>query len=370
MMYERHYCRLCNSRVEAKLKLNPTPIANSFPDKPMTGEIIPLELRECVSCQHVQIGHVVPDSVLYGASYKYETPAAQIPELDMQAQFLREIYPSARTVLEIGANNGLFVDSLYRAGFEAEGIDPSGSHDHVLKLPFTAKFAKHYPTTDIIVAKNVFAHIDDLNDVFNGIDKVLAEDGVLIFEVQYFLNMAERGEFDMIYHEHRDYHTLAPLVPFLAKHGLGMFHVERLPNHGGSIRIHCKRGDGMPIAEKTIDWDAFTSRVHTSCAALINEVENAKEQIILLGAPAKACTLIHQTGIADKIAYAVDNTPQKQGRYIAGTKIKILPEKTLMQSKSGKALLLAAWNYEDIFRKRYPDFDFIVPFKPRQRLAA
>ena len=370
MMYERHYCRLCNSRVETKLKLNPTPIANSFPDKPMTGEIIPLELRECVSCQHVQIGHVVPDSVLYGASYKYETPAAQIPELDVHAQFLREIYPSARTVLEIGANNGLFVDSLYRAGFEAEGIDPSGSHDHVLRVPFTAKFAKHYPTTDIIIAKNVFAHIDDLNDVFNGIDKVLAEDGVLIFEVQYFLDMAERGEFDMIYHEHRDYHTLAPLVPFLAKHGLGMFHVERLPNHGGSIRIHCRRGAGMPIAEKTIDWDHFRSAVRAYSESIIAEVSAAKSQVILLGASAKATTMIHQTGIASLITYAVDSTKKKQERYIAGTRIKILPEHIMLGSKSEKTLLLGAWNYEDIFRKRYPDFDFIVPFKPRQRLAA
>lgn len=368
-MSERHYCRLCHGKVVTRVELKPTPIANLFPSNPMAGKKYPLSLRECVECQHVQIGHVVPDDVLYGDSYKYVTP--KTAELHDRAHTLRDVYPMAKDVLEIGANDGAFVMALSEAGFpNVVGIDPSTSNPHIVKATFPSDLP--FQNFHLVVANNVFAHIDDLHSVFRGIADILPPDGAIVFEVQYFMDMAERGEFDMIYHEHRDYHTLTPLIGFLKKYGLGITVVERIPQHGGSIRVHCKRGPSIPIAEKTVDWDYFQAAIHAYTEQLVYEVDRASRsnQVILLGAPAKACTLLHQTGIADKIAYAVDSTPKKHDRYIAGTNIKILPEENLMQSKSGKTLLLAAWNYEEIFRKRYPDFDFIVPFKPRQRLAA
>jgi len=364
-----NYCRLCGGTVRLKMALNPTPIANSFPDEPHFGELYPLDLKQCDVCQHVQIGHVLPDDVLYGASYKYETPSAQIPELEERAISLRTRYPKAKRVLEIGANNGLFVQQLNR-WFEAIGIDPSSRSSLVIPTAFDAVAAGSLGKFDLILANNVLAHIDDLNDVFVGIDHCLSENGHLVFEVQYFMDMAEKGLFDMIYHEHRDYHTLVPMVGFLAKHHLAIKLVERMPNHGGSIRVHCGRGAGIAVVEKTIDWDAFHYKVAKATAECLFQVKNARSQIIAFGATAKACTLIHQFGIEDIIAYCVDCTPGKIGKYIAGTRIRIIDEGVLLQSKSDKTLLLTAWNYESIIRAKYPGFDFIVPFKQSQKLAA
>lgn len=363
-------CRLCGERVELRLSLNPTPVANSFPDKPNSGELYPLDLMQCVSCQHVQIGYVVPDAELYGQTYKYETPSIQSLSLVRQAQKLKNKYPDAHTVLEIGSNNGLNLAALSGQFLGVMGIDPSGHGANVLKAPFDAKIARKIGKRDLIVANNVFAHIADLDDVFRGIDACLTEDGVLVFEVQYLIDMADKGLFDMVYHEHRDYHTLTPLVPFLAKHNLAIKEVERIPNHGGSIRVYCGRGDGISIVEKTVDWDGFQNKVANATYDCIKQINEATSQIIAFGATAKACTLIHQFGIQDKISYCVDSTLEKQGRYIAGTGIKIMPENVLHQSKSDKTLLLTAWNYEDIIRPRYPDFDFVVPFRKQQKLAA
>jgi len=364
---ERHDCRLCGGHVRTRLALNPTPIANSFPDEPNFGELYQLELKECSDCGHVQIGHMVPDDVLYGQSYKYQTPEAQIPELRKNAAALKSRYPSARTVLEIGANNGLFMEALTEHFPSVSGIDPSGTRDFIKKAPFTMNEAFNLPLVDLIVANNVLAHIDDLHDVFRGIDRILKDDGALVFEVQYFMDMAENGLFDMIYHEHRDYHTIMPLIRFLSAYGLGISHVEHLSNHGGSIRVHCRRGVRAKMMEPTVDWDGFKDKMAEAMHYCMAEVSATKEQIIAFGATAKACTLIHQLGIADRIAYCVDSTPAKQGKYIAGTIIKILPESVLTESKSPKVLFLTAWNYESIIRAKYPDFDFIVPFKPKQK---
>lgn len=366
MTYERHDCRLCGGHVKTMLALNPTPVANSFPDEPMFGELHQLELKECSECGHVQIGHVIPDELLYGQSYKYQTPAAQIPELRKSAAALKARYPKARQVLEIGANNGFFMEALSEQFPAVKGFDPSGTRDFIEKLPFCRDTAANAGEQDLIVANNVLAHIDDLHSVFDGIASILSPDGALVFEVQYFMDMAENGLFDMIYHEHRDYHTITPLIRFLGAYGFGISHVEHIPNHGGSIRVHCRRGVRAKLMEPTVDWDGFKDKMAEAMHYCMADVAATDEQIVAFGATAKACTLIHQLGIADRIAYCVDNTPEKQNKYIAGTKIRILPESVLTQSKSPKTILLTAWNYESIIRNRYPDFDYIVPFGKRQ----
>lgn len=363
-------CRLCGDRTNTRMQLRSTPIANLFPEAPYMGTKYPLELDECESCLHVQIGHSVPDDELYGEHYKYQTPAEQAPELDVLAKQLKATY-AADSVLEIGCNNGLFLQSLRKAGFvTVEGIDPSASPDIAYPKPFNLETAGIFQNVDLIVARNVFAHISDLDDVFQGIASILAPTGTVVFEVQYFLDMAYRGEWDMIYHEHRDYHTITPLIPFLDRYGLGIVEVERIPAHGGSIRVHCQRGKSIPVAELTVDWDMFRERVAESVLDIQRHVKQAKSPVVLMGAAAKACTLIHQCHLEDSIDYAVDCTPSKIGRYIAGTGIKVISEDSFGSSKSMKTVLLGAWNYEDIFRRRYPQHDFIVPFKPRQRLAA
>jgi hypothetical protein len=71
--------------------------------------------------------------------------------------------------------------------------------------------------------------------------------------------------------------------------------------------------------------------------------------------------LIHHFGLADKIAYCVDNTPEKQGRYIPGTDIMIHHPKHLEHAPPA-AVLLTAWNFEAEIRAQFPNLRFVVPF--------
>ena len=362
MLHERLTCRLCGDSVRPVFALTPTPIANAFPAKPDAGaERYRLELAQCRSCAHVQIRDVVPDEVLY-RDYRYETPQALAGALTARAKALRAEYPQARRVLEIGSNNGLFLDALRAAGFEAFGVDPAAAPmEYAIRAPFTAELAAKIGQFDLILANNVLAHIDDLDDVFRGIALALAADGALIFEVQYLHAMVESGAFDMIYHEHRDYHTLAPLKPFLSRHGLYMADARMIDDHGGSVRVTANRG-GFEywFTEKQIDWSAFAWRINAAKEELLRDIFD--ERVIAFGATAKACTLIHHFGIANRIIYCVDSTPAKHGRYIAGTGIEIRPPES-MPARSGHRVLLTAWNHAEIIKKQYPQFDYIEPFK-------
>jgi len=355
-------CRLCGGETSPKLALSPTPIANDFKDSPDLGaKTYPLELHQCLECEHVQLGHVIPGEVLY-TNYKYETPKAMLPHLEKSAKDLKEKYPKAESVLEIGSNNGLNAEVLRKYFKSVSEVDPGGSSQYCVKRPFTRSLSDSYRGVDLIVANHVFAHIDDLNDVFEGVTSCLSEDGALVFEVQYFPRMVELGAFDMIYHEHRDYHTLKPLQVFARKHGLVLTHWEYVPIQGGSIRVTMRRrGREIEIPKEPLDWGFFTSLINENVEKVKRELSE-HHRIIAFGAAAKACTLIHQCGIKDLIEYCVDDTPSKRGKYIPGTKIKILPVETLYQSKSDKTLFLTAWNYEEAIKSNHPDFKYVVPF--------
>lgn len=352
-------CRMCCGPTRTMLSLTPTPLANSFPDHPdQDAERYPLDMTQCVRCDHVQIG-ARPD--VDWVDYRYATPAAVRPHLAEAARLLRETYPPAKTVMEIGCNNGLYLEELRKVGFEAIGVDPCT--DVGIRQPFTHALARTLEPFDLIVANNVLAHVDDLWDVFRGIDHLLKDDGALVFEVQYLPSMMHAGAFDMIYHEHRDYHTLSPWPAFLKRFGLVMTRYEMLPTHGGSVRVWCER-PGISYGEmpqEGIDWRAFQCRIAEAKASVLAQITEVDGPLIAFGATAKACTLIHHFGLADLIDYVVDSTPAKQGRYIPGTNIKIISHDSYI--RKGVPILLTAWNFEKEIRAQFPNHHFIVPFK-------
>lgn len=359
----RHDCRLCHGELERVLELTPTPLANSYPANPYEGEKHPLNLVECVSCGHVQGEYVPSKEELYGA-YKYVTPPAMQKHWQVYAAKLKRRYPSAQRVLEIGCNKGGMTEELKKRFSYVLGVDPAAEGEYILKDYFSLETAKKLREQsgkfDLIVANNVFAHIDDLEDVFKGIDWLLGKHGALVFEVQYLPDLVANCAFDTIYHEHHDYHTLGPLQKFMRRFNLEMKGAKRFPVHGGSIRVHAKRAARSErVFIEPINWKLFAARIEDLKQGT-HEALHGKE-VKMFGAPAKATTLIHHFGIQPNIIYAVDSTPQKQGRFIPGTNIKIFPEKILEETQGTPEMFLAAWNYRDFVQAKYPKTRFIVP---------
>ena len=357
LIRERTTCRLCDGPVRPVFALTPTPIANAYAAEP-GGEATcyPLELVQCWRCSHVQLRHVV--SGLF-EDYKYTTPQTVATYLAPFVKKLRQRYPQAINVLEIGSNNGVYLDVLRAHGFDATGIDPAATGDGNIRDYFTADWAwRQGQRYDIIVANNVLAHIDDLQDVLRGIVSMLTDGGKLVFEVQSFRALVAAGAYDMIYHEHMSYHTVGPLARFLKRMGLVMTRHEVITPHGGSLRITAEReGIEVPYYEPPIDWASFTERVQEMRARTRALVEGRK--VVLLGAAAKVTTMLHHCGIKNNILFACDDTPAKQGRYIPGTHIKILPTSEL----GDHAALLGAWNFEREFRAKFPNNELLNPYR-------
>jgi len=356
---ERGECRLCDGAVYwPVLELPPTPVANAFASVPdSNAKRYPLQLAQCLDCGHVQLRHIVEAG--FGSDYKYRTPAAYEPHLRQHAHQLRSRYPWANRVMEIGSNNGRFIRILSELGFTAVGVDQSGEGPDTILEPFTRRLASSLPEQDLIVSHNVFAHIDDLQDVFAGMVSILSPRGAIVFEVQYLPDLINRGAFDMIYHEHLDYHTLKPLARFARRFDLVLSQWEHVDTHGGSIRVTMTReGDRAAIPDEHLAFDRLQERISALRTKMHRDLPYCLP-LAAFGATAKATTLIHTLGLAPYIEFCVDDTPQKQGKYIPGTDIEILPRYRLSPNYN---VLLTAWNYADEIARQIPN-RLINPFE-------
>jgi hypothetical protein len=180
------------------------------------------------------------------------------------------------------------------------------------------------------------------------------------------MRLTEFSQFDTIFHEHCCCHTLLSDTRLLASHGLGLFHVDEPPTHGGSIRMWaCHEDDPREVSDavtallatersRGLDrletYAAFAERVRESKRKLLSfliEARRAGKTIVGYGAPGKGNTLINYCGIRqDFLDYVVDRSPYKQGNFLPGSRIPIYHPDRIAQTRPDYVMILP-WNLKD-----------------------
>jgi hypothetical protein len=237
---------------------------------------------------------------------------------------------------------------------------------------------------DLITATNVFAHVDDIKGLTENVKYLLNPGGVLVIEVPYLPVMLRSGTFDLVYHEHLSYFSVAPLVTFFESMGMQVFRVDDVQSHGGSIRVSVQRQNGGHAVDQSVAahlndesdlgdaavYSEFGSRVSQVVGEFAAELKDLKGQGYRLAgyaAPAKASTLLGFADIGgDVLDYIVDDNPLKQGHYVPGTGIRIVSSSTLAEQPPDYLVILA-WNLADIIMKKLNEdgdrrIKFITPF--------
>lgn len=389
--YQRKICRICKSdKLYEFLSLGAMPIPNGFLAK---GELknneprYPLGVYVCENCLLVQTTHVIPPDIMF-KNYLY-IPSTSMTMLShfksMAEELIRKFNLSPKDlVIDIGSNDGTLLGFFKQEEIKVLGIDPASNLAQVARLKgidtlddfFTSSLAnmvtKKYGKAKVITATNVVAHIDNLHDLIDGVEKLLDANGVFVTEFPYFVDLIDKNEFDTIYHEHLSYFAICPLVELFKKHNMKIIDIKRTPVHGGSIRIYVAKTKSKykanDVVKQFIDqellkklnkmssYDDFARRVSVIKRDLVDYLVRLKKQgkrIIGYGASAKGNVLLNYCGIStDILDYIVDSIPYKQGRFTPGTHIPIYPEKRLEKDMPDYVLLLS-WNFADeILRKQ------------------
>jgi SAM-dependent methyltransferase len=405
----RNKCRSCGEmELTTILSLGQTPLANALLtseqlDQPE--ETYPLDLVFCRRCALVQITETVPPEKLF-REYLYfssfsETMIRHARQIALQMVELRRLNEES-LVIEIASNDGYLLQHYKEAGVPVLGIEPA------VNIARVAGEERGIPTlcdffgealgqqlkdkgrlADIIHANNVLAHVADLNGFVRGIRLLLKDNGVAIIEAPYIKDMIDHCEFDTIYHEHLCYFSLTALNHLFERHGLSIQNVERLPIHGGSLRIFVNKRnehktENEPVSpavhlllSEEAEWGAgqvafyegFGARVERlrdELLALLQSLKGQGKHLAVYGASAKGSTLLNYFGInQEMVDFVADRSTIKQGYYTPGTHLLICAPEKLLEAMPDYVLLLT-WNFVDEILEQQAEFRhcggrFIIP---------
>lgn len=384
-------CRFCGTQLRHTVaNLGMSPMANAIrkpEDLNKMEPFFPLHAYVCSDCFLVQLEEFQSGEAIF-SDYAYFSSYVQAM-LDHGKRYADEMTERFRLgpdskVVEVAANDGYLLRWFLPKGVPVLGVEPAANvaeAARALGIPTevmffgveTARKLKEMGhAADLMAANNVVAHVPDLNDFVAGFAVLLKPQGVATFEFHHVLNLLQKNQFDNIYHEHFCYHGFLTFSRILAHHGLSVFDVEEIPNHGGSLRVFCQPAatGTQPVSPRVAEMEkrerdagldtlapylALEERIRASKRSLLRFVLEAHEQgkrIAAYGAPAKAATLLNYAGVrADYIEYTVDRNPHKQNHFLPGTQIPIYGPEHIFETRPDYLVILA-WNLKDEVMKQ------------------
>ena len=378
-------CRACGGRLGAVFcDLGVMPVANSYipPERAAEPEpAFPLRAVVCEGCRLVQLDTVVDERSIF-SDYAYFSSASDT-WLAHAARFCEAMtrrlgLGPGSFVVEVASNDGYLLRNFLAAGIPCLGVEPAANVAAVARaagVPTEARFfgraaaadilaARGGRPADLVVANNVLAHVPDLDDFIGGLALLAGARGVVSIEAPHLVALVDGVQFDTIYHEHYAYWSLLAMERALARHGLLAFDVERLPTHGGSLRVLASAARAAPSAAlvalraeeaaRGLDGDAFYrgfgARVREVVAGLSAWLAAARAEgrrVGAYGAAAKGNTLLNAARVtaADILAVA-DRSPAKQDRLLPGSCIPVVTPEALLALRPDDILILP-WNIAD-----------------------
>lgn len=397
-------CRVCKSiDLHKFLDFGIQPAADAFLKKEqleLKEPKYPLEVWFCKNCGHVQLGYIAPRKPLF-ESFTYLSSVSKTMRENFQniadEAVSRFNLGTESLIVDIGCNDGALLKCFRELGTRVLGIDPSPTVKFAIAegIDVIDDFFNEYVAQDVlkkygkvscVIGTNVFAHVDDYDSFLNGLNTILEDDGIMIWEFPYLVDTLNKMEFDTMYHEHLSYFSLKPLITLFKRFDMELFDVKRNPIHGGSIRIFVKRSIGkwkvnhdvindLLELEKNMRLDSLDTylefaqnveKVREDFIYLLKKLKSEGKKIVGNGAPAKGNALLNYCGIGPEIIdYLAEINPIKQGLYNPGMHIPVVSLEQ-MHKDNPDYMVILPWNIKDDIIKQEEEFKqrggkFIIP---------
>lgn len=376
-------CRHCSAALEQLvIDLGHQPASNAYLTAQQlegTEGYAPLRVYVCHQCWLVQIPSFHASHELFTADYAYFSSVSQ-SWLDHARAYVAKMADrfalgSDDWVVEVASNDGYLLQYVAARGIKCTGVEPTASTAAAARAKGVESIERFFGVelaqelvaerghASLTAANNVLAHVPDINDFVAGFAVLLAPEGVSTFEFPHLVNLIDGCQFDTIYHEHYSYLSLTAVQTIFEAQGLRVFDVEEVPTHGGSLRVYACRADAghptLPTVQAMLDREAQAGvREPAWYAGLAAEAERIKldlldflvkarrqgKRVAAYGAAAKGNTLLNYAGVrADLIDFVCDAAPSKQGRFMPGSHVPILPPAALAERKPDYVMILP-WN--------------------------
>ena len=393
-MYPEHHlvkngyitnCQVCNSKkLHLILDLGHQPLCDSL----LTNETLnepentyPLRMLWCEECSLVQIDYCVDGNLVYHPNYPYKSGVTK-ELVEYQSGISKSLISkyglnNSDLVIDLGSNDGTLLSGFKKNQINVLGVEPTNiakiaNQDGIETIQnfFDKKVADEiktkYSEASIILATNMFAHMATIGEVISGIEHLLKDDGVFVFENHYLLDVIERGQFDTIYHEHLRTYSLKSIIKLFSYYDFTVTDVERGSRYGGNIRVHVTKGKNKTVSENVINlleleeksglnkletYTKFANRVKKAKTDFLNfilEVKKNGKTIVANSCPGRSVTLLNYYGIDSELIPYITEQPSslKLGMFLPGKHIPIINNEILIKDQPDYVILLA-WHYAE-----------------------
>jgi SAM-dependent methyltransferase len=376
-------CRHCSAPLEHTfLDLGFAPPSNAYlssGDLAKPEKFYPLKVKVCDQCWLVQTEDYAQADELFSEDYAYFSSTSS-GWLAHAARYAEQITQRLQLnvnslVIEVASNDGYLLKNFIHSGIPCLGIEPTVSTAAaaeqlgipVMREFFSEQLGKQLAAmgkqADLIVGNNVYAHVPDINDFTRGLKVALKAGGTVTLEFPHLMRLLENTQFDTVYHEHFSYLSLYTVNRIFTAAGLRISDVEELPTHGGSLRIYGCHADNERQASPMVSamlaeearrglqtlsnyqyFQARADRVKDDLVAFLIEQKRAGKKVAAYGAAAKGNTLLNYAGVKpDLLPFVCDAAAAKQGKFMPGSHIPILPPAVLAEQRPD-FLVILPWN--------------------------
>jgi hypothetical protein len=371
-------CEVCgkNNTIEEVLNLGKHPLCDDLipvKNKNTFCKEYPIVIFFCKNCKTAHQKYKIKKEILFPKNYHYRAGVTKSVLLDMEdlVECIEKRFGNLnkKYCLDIGCNDGSLLNFFKKKGAKTIGVEPTDAANDSKHLTIKDFFSKKvalqilkkigYP--DIITFTNVFAHINDLNNLLDNLKIIIGQDTMVVIENHYLGSILDYGQFDTFYHEHPRTYSLTSFGFISKKLNLDLFDYQFVNRYGGNLRVYLRR---KKKSKKLINENNFKKKFlvmknsilkwkkHTKSFIKNYNLKNGK--IIAKAFPGRAAILIKLLDLNENCisaVYEIKNS-KKTYHYVPGTRIPILPEALLYTKKDKEKIILnLAWHLPAEVRK-------------------
>ncbi len=338
----------------------------------------PIEILFCKNCNTAHQRFQVPKEDLFPPTYHYRSRfTADVLNgmkglVDSCAQRFGSL--AEKKVLDIGCNDGSLLDYFREQGALTIGIEPTDAcldaeakghitYNNFLSENLADALVKEHGKPDFITFTNVFAHIEDLQEVLRSLKKLMSGNTVIVIENHYLGSVLDGNQFDTFYHEHTRTYSYGSFVQMASSLGTQLSDVEFPSRYGGNIRVFLGNSlhadytgtvdlNALALRESSF-FDDFTSlKKNIECwlevkHKFLQEQFKKHGKLRAKAFPGRAAILVKLLGLDQDLISAVYEKPGslKVGHYLPGTRIPICSDSDLFtMPDQSLPLLNLAWH--------------------------
>ena len=381
-------CRSCLSpKLQSVLKLNDMPPGDKYgATKLMTvGMSVPSSIYMCQNCGHIQMETSIDPAYLY-SSYLSRPATTNSNLSDIYVAYAEKIKNLANggEVLEIGSNDGLFLEHLSKIGANCSGIEPAlNLHEYAVNTRKVKSVNKYFnrdilnlyspESKALVFANHSISNIDNIREVGEVVSQILKPNGVFVLQTFYQIEVLKQHLLENYNHEHLSYFTVTSLASHFKQFGLEIFDAELVNAKGGSIRCFFKKIElnsstplnksnnlGLLLADekefyKTIDTHFMKTREYiTQRQSKLNEIFlkfNKNKKIGAFGTSIGASVFLNQFDIGGKVDAFFDDDQLRQNLFSPEFFIPVLPGDALNAEEYSICLITAPLYAKNIISK-------------------